>query len=291
MPKETHRHVSVATDVGADGGASGSTGAGAGAGTGAGAGAYAGADAASRAAASTRATQHKTLTHAKIHHGAHDYNLPDHITFESTDLREDVHIFNAEWDGEGVYFYQAFNDDIADYALAHQRFGGAAFKPLRMTWIKPSFAWVLYRSRYAKKHSQNRILKVKLTHVAVAELLALCQCKHGGGGSKGRVQWDPERDIMHGNGAKQHEPRKMLRRRAIQIGLSHELSLHYVRSVVSIQDVTELSRRVGEAHKTKRPKVRMADVVPDLPNERPYLPRCTHRDLVRLKLLPPIDSS
>ena len=65
-----------------------------------------------------------------------------------------------------------------------------------MTWIKPSLAWVLYRSGYARKHNQQRILKVKLGHALVAELLCACACKQGGGGSKGRVQWVPARNLM-----------------------------------------------------------------------------------------------
>ena len=77
-------------------------------------------------------------------------------------------IFEAEWDTEGVFFYQAYNNKIVDYALAHQQLGGPNFNPTRMTWIKPSFAWVLYRSGYAKKHNQERILKIKLSHHAVS---------------------------------------------------------------------------------------------------------------------------
>ena len=151
-----------------------------------------------------------------------------------------VQTFDAEWDDEGVYFYQAFNDAIADWALEHQRFGGPDFKPTRMTWIKPSFAWMLYRSGYGSKRNQNRLMKVKLPHDVVAELLSECQCKEGGmeggggdggrrgrdggggdggsgggggggegddgddtasadfeySGSRGRIQWDPARDIM-----------------------------------------------------------------------------------------------
>ena len=32
-------------------------------------------------------------------------------------------IFRAEYDDEGVYFYQAYGDDIADHALRHGRLG------------------------------------------------------------------------------------------------------------------------------------------------------------------------
>merc|ERR1740121_3005493 len=60
-------------------------------------------------------------------------------------------MFIGEWDEEGVFFYQAFNKEIADWALENQKFGGPAFNPVRMTWIKPSFAWVLYRAGYGHK--------------------------------------------------------------------------------------------------------------------------------------------
>jgi len=34
---------------------------------------------------------------------------------------------------------QAYNHEIADWALEHQRFGGPSFNATRMIWIKPSF--------------------------------------------------------------------------------------------------------------------------------------------------------
>ena len=74
----------------------------------------------------------------------------------------------------------------------------------------------LRRAADGLKHSQNRILKLKLSHAALAALLEACACKHGGGGSKGRVQWDPARDLFSAE-PKGREPRKMLRERAIQI--------------------------------------------------------------------------
>merc|ERR1719203_2156117 len=85
------------------------------------------------------------------------------------------HQFVAEWDDEGVYFYQAFNDEIADSAIEHQKFGGPKFNPDRMTWIKPSFAWMLYRAGYGlKDKNQSRVLRVKLSHEAAATILAAC---------------------------------------------------------------------------------------------------------------------
>lgn len=191
-------------------------------------------------------------------------------------------VFVGDWDADGVWFYQAYKGSIADWALEHQRFGGPEFKPRRMTWIKPSFAWMLYRAGYGHKHNQERILKIKVPHLAVAQLLSRCRCKHGGGGSNGRVQWDPARDLFSG-GAKGKEPREM-GGRAIQIGLKGPFSEFYVRSVVEIQDVTELAHRVGEAHKAARTAI---DALrPELPDERHYMPCCTDEVLVRLLMLP-----
>uniref|UniRef100_A0A7S4SMQ9 Uncharacterized protein n=1 Tax=Alexandrium monilatum TaxID=311494 RepID=A0A7S4SMQ9_9DINO len=214
--------------------------------------------------------------------GEHDYNV--HV------FQDSVNVFRGAWDEEGVYFYQAYNDEIAAWAVKHQQFGGPKFNPTRMTWIKPSFAWVLYRSGYASKHNQTRILKVKLPHIAVAGLLSKCQCKHGGGGSKGRVQWDPARDLMAADD-RGREPRKQLRGRAIQIGIKGSLSEHYVRCAISIQDVTELAHRVAAAHRSANPKVAMAELLPELPGERPYMPRCVDSVIARLRMLQPGDST
>lgn len=208
------------------------------------------------------------------------------FTLSSKEHDFQVQVFEGEWDEEGVYVYQAFNHVIADWAVSHQRFGGPDFNPTRMTWIKPSFAWVLYRAGYGHKHNQERILKVKLPHAAIAELLSQCHCKHGGGGTDGRVQWDPARDLMSGEG---REPRMMQRRRAIQIGLKGKLSEQYVASTISIQDVTELSHKVGAAHAIKdntAQKEAMTALAPELPKERPYLPACSESALVELGMMP-----
>lgn len=213
-------------------------------------------------------------------HDVHEVVEHDHAILASGD---GVQVFRGHWDDEGVYFYQAYNDEIADWAVQHQQFGGPQFNPTRMTWIKPSFAWVLYRSGYARKHNQTRILKVKLSHISAAELLSNCQCRTGGGGSKGRVQWDPERDLMSGDG---RAPREMLRRRAIQIGLKGSLSEFYVKSVIAIEDVTELAHRVQAAHTAADSKVAMSQLLPELPVERPYMPCCPAPVLTRLRMLP-----
>ena len=199
----------------------------------------------------------------------------------------ETYTFLAESDEEGVWFYQAYNDGIADWAVEHGILGGPLFNPTRMTWIKPSFAWMLYRCGYATKHSQERVLKLKLPHSEVASLLQECACTHGGGGAKGRIQWDPARDLYSSEGrGNSTEPRKMLRERAIQIGLSRELSERFARSILAIVDVSALARRVGDAHRSSGDvRAAMEVLRAELPTERPYMPRCAPHELVRLRLI------
>ena len=119
-------------------------------------------------------------------------------------------------------------------------------------------------------------------------LLSQCKCSHGGGGSWGRVQWDPERDIMAGDG---NEPRRMLRTRAIQIGLKGHLSKMFVESIIYIEDVTELARKLGEAHRLdyerkSKTKEAVAAILDELPHEKPYLPSCSSEVLEALGMVP-----
>lgn len=217
-----------------------------------------------------------------------------------SNLPSDVPRFVGEWDEEGVYVYQAFRDEIADWALEHQQFGGDAWKPVRMTWIKPSFAWMLYRSGYGMKPGQTRVLKIKLSHETLATLLSGCKCVNTNRATKkkssllddgriGRVQWDPERDLYEAE-ADGREPRRMMRRRAIQIGLPGRLSEYYAKNILSIEDVTQLARRVAIAHRLKGPVKKRQEVMEclrdELPIERPYMPLLSEPVLCSLALLP-----
>eukprot|EP00931_Biecheleriopsis_adriatica_P060510 TRINITY_DN36355_c0_g1_i1.p1 TRINITY_DN36355_c0_g1~~TRINITY_DN36355_c0_g1_i1.p1 ORF type:complete len:303 (+),score=60.26 TRINITY_DN36355_c0_g1_i1:13-921(+) len=252
------------------------------------------------------------LSHGdEMQHGAQDQKVPEPATALATTSQarlrrsgyggepgrepgDDVQVFIGEWDDEGVFVYQAYNDAIADWGVEHQRLGGPHFLPSRMTWIKPSFAWVLYRSGYGRKPGQNRVLKVKLSHQSLGDLLSQCKVVDTNKAtrnshkesqsdlSNGRVQWDPERDLFSADGK---EPRKLLRRRAIQIGLAGKLSELYVQSIISIQDVTDLAHKVCEAHRSKK-KDAMQTLLEELPDERPYMPSCSDHRLQELGMLP-----
>ena len=116
-------------------------------------------------------------------------------------------------------------------------------------------------------------------------------------GGCGKVQWDPERDLHSPEPKGRTEPRKLLRRRAIQIGVSGPLSEYYVANVAGVEDVTDLAKEVYEVHaimKSKRGKAkqqaeeRMSQLRegPLRDRERPYLPACGEDHLVRLGMLP-----
>jgi len=66
-------------------------------------------------------------------------------------------IIRALYDEETFTVYQAFSKDIANAAVKDQTFSPPLFKIDRMTWIKPSFLWMMYRSGWASKENQDNI--------------------------------------------------------------------------------------------------------------------------------------
>ena len=64
----------------------------------------------------------------------------------------------ADYDEDGIFVYQAFKPNIVEEALRQGTFG-KGFNLDRMTWIKPSFGWMLYRSDYATARLQEGIVK------------------------------------------------------------------------------------------------------------------------------------
>ena len=213
-----------------------------------------------------------------------------------------VRVFSGDWDDEGVFFYQAYNPKIGDWAIEKQSFSGApGFNPSRMTWIKPSFAWMLYRCGYGRKPNQERVLKIKLSHATVARLLSGCvlschekNARKPGASSEvctGRVQWDPARDLWTSDPASRQEPRRCLHERAIQIGIAGRLSELFVQEILSIQNVTSLANQIGLAHSEEKDgavreameKLQAENV---FPRERPYIPHCEPEVLRRLAMAP-----
>jgi hypothetical protein len=162
-----------------------------------------------------------------------------------------------------ITVYQAYSAEIADPAVRAGRFV-TPFKRDRMTWIKPSFLWMMYRCGWGTKPGQERILAVEITRAGFEWALAHACISHyepTGGETREdwsrrlrrspvRVQWDPERSIQL----------VALPYRSLQLGLGGEAVPRYVDEwTVGISDVTELAHRIRA---TCDPAL--------LPPERPY---------------------
>ncbi|KAI1268710.1 hypothetical protein F5Y18DRAFT_240534 [Xylariaceae sp. FL1019] len=149
-------------------------------------------------------------------------------------------------DEDTITVYQAYSEQIASAAVEKQRLSASpAFLPARMTWIKPSWAWMMYRSGYSyKDKNQTRILALRLKHHDFHDILRQAVVTNHHGPLMGdeklksvRVQWDPERDIRLG----------VLPYRSIQIGLKGEASEKLVDMIVGIEDVTMKARALKKA--------------------------------------------
>ena len=149
----------------------------------------------------------------------------------------------SQLEGDYLYVYQAFNSYIARYAVDHQKFGGNHYSFNRMTWIKPNFLWMMYRSGWAQKKAQTKILAIKILKSDFETILekaifssyqaSLYTTKEEWQvllpESQVRLQWDPDHNPM---GDK-------LERKAIQLGLRWDM-LHTFndKMIVEIIDIT-----------------------------------------------------
>src|SRR5690606_19709518 len=77
----------------------------------------------------------------------------------------------AQFDADSIVVYQAFKDSIAEYAEKNQKFGGPDYDFQRMTWLKPSFLWMMYYSGWAKKENQENVLAIRIKREGFDELL------------------------------------------------------------------------------------------------------------------------
>jgi hypothetical protein len=169
-----------------------------------------------------------------------------------------------------VTVYQAYAPGLGLPAARDGRFP-AEWGRGRMTWIKPSFLWMMYRCGWAGKEDQQTVLAVEITREGFDWALRhACLASYEPGAhpdraawrrelkrSPARVQWDPERDLHL----------RPLPHRSLQLGLAGEASRRYADEwTVSITDVTPLAHEV-HAH------VRAGDLDAAgalLPPERPY---------------------
>jgi hypothetical protein len=156
----------------------------------------------------------------------------------------------ARFNESSIRVYQAYSAAIAESALRAGRFV-APFRFTRMTWIKPSFNWMMYRSGFASKPGQEMVLGVDISREGFdwalehAVLSSFHPSMHGSWDEwrrqleqcPVRVQWDPERDwrLLPIEGV-----------RTVQIGLSGIAVERFVNEwIVHIEDLTPLAHSLG----------------------------------------------
>jgi len=128
----------------------------------------------------------------------------------------------ANYDDETIIVYQAYRQSIGNFALKNGYFGGD-FKYTRMSWIKPNFLWMMYRSGWGTKEGQEIILAIRLRREFFDNLLSLAVSSR----YSNRIKWTPEswkEKIKTSSVRLQWDPDHIpigekVDRRAIQLGL------------------------------------------------------------------------
>lgn len=169
-----------------------------------------------------------------------------------------------------VTVYQAYRPEIGDHAAEHGRFP-ESWSRSRMTWIKPSFCWMMYRSGWGGKPGQERVLALEISRAGFDEALAQACLSHYDRAvhadreqwaaelraSVVRVQWDPERDLHL----------QPLPHRSLQLGLSGRATRDYAdRWLLGVRDVTPLAHEIRALLRAGDPEAAAAL----LPHETPY---------------------
>jgi hypothetical protein len=176
----------------------------------------------------------------------------------------------ATYDNRAIIVYQAYPKSIALPAIQNNRFV-PPFSLNRMTWIKPSFLWLMERSNWGLKSGQEMILAIRITRQGWEEALSqavltsydprvyrhydewVTQFEK----ALVHVQWDPERTLRG----------KSLPVNSIQVGLSRHIIEKYVNEwTIEIQDATPSVRKIyGLLQQGQEAKAKSF-----LPKERAY---------------------
>ncbi|MDZ8066590.1 MAG: DUF4291 domain-containing protein [Nostoc sp. DedQUE08] len=153
----------------------------------------------------------------------------------------------AQYDDHSIVVYQAYRPAIGNFAATYGYFGGE-FSFERMSWIKPNFLWMMYRSGWGTKNGQEVVLAIWIKRSAFEEILAAAvhssyvpelypdksAWQRALRKSQVRLQWDPDH---HPSGTR-------LGRRAIQLGLRGEVLAAYAKDwIVNIEDISDFVQK------------------------------------------------
>jgi len=176
----------------------------------------------------------------------------------------------AQYAEDDIVVYQAYRPSIGRHAAEQGTFG-PGFRYSRMSWVKPNFLWMMYRSAWGTAEGQEVVLALRLRRTFFDALLAQAvasswdrsrfsteeEWSRAVGRSSVRLQWDPDH----------HPSGPQLERRAIQLGLRGEALAAFGRR--ELLEVIDLSDFVAE-QRARLSSGGVADLV--TPRERVYRP-------------------
>lgn len=149
----------------------------------------------------------------------------------------------AQYDDASIVVYQAYRASIARFAVEHQHFGGD-FSFARMSWVKPNFMWMMYRSSWGTADGQEHVLALRIKRAVFESWLTDAVASSFGQvdmpsreewqqavkTSHVRLQWDPDHGPSGGP----------LERRAIQLGLRGPALAGFAGdALLGIEDISE----------------------------------------------------
>ena len=123
-----------------------------------------------------------------------------------------------------------------------------------MTWLKPSYLWLMERSNWGNKSNQNFILGIRVYRKYLEKALSIgvltdpdkevyssgYEWEQQFNKAKVHIQWDPERTIKAGK----------LQQRTIQVGISRHLIEEYNEQwIAEISDYTPLTKKINQHRK------------------------------------------
>lgn len=169
--------------------------------------------------------------------------ITESFTAQNARWPQQGRVILAQSDPDSVVVYQAYRPAIGHFAARNGHFRGGDFSLSRMSWIKPNFLWMMYRSGWGTKEGQEVTLAIRLTRDAFEQILreavassfdptayaSYDDWQQAIASSDVRLQWDPDHDPLG-------EPQE---RRAIQLGVRGSVLEKYSREwIVEIEDIS-----------------------------------------------------
>lgn len=149
----------------------------------------------------------------------------------------------AQYDDDSVVVYQAYKKSIGRAAAVQNTLAVNGFRMDRMSWIKPSFLWMMHRSKWATETDQRVVLAIWITRDGFEEILraavhstyveAVYASREAWqaelDASEVRLQWDPD-----------HNPRGIkIKRRVVQLGLGGSMLERFVNEwTLQVENIT-----------------------------------------------------